>query len=97
MAAQDIIKTENVAVRIMELAAGAATEWHHHTEVNDFFACLTGVVAVEAKNPDETVILYPGQRTEIKQSRIHRVINTHNERSEYLLVQGVGVYDFIKE
>jgi len=93
----DIIRTENVLVRIMNLAAGASTDWHYHTDVNDYFVCLTGVVKVEAKTPDEEVILLPGQRAEIKTPRIHRVVNIHDDTSEYLLVQGVGTYDFIKE
>jgi quercetin dioxygenase-like cupin family protein len=93
----EIIRTENVLVRIMELAAGASTGWHHHTDVNDYFVCLTGVVKVEAKTLDEEVILLPGQRAEIKAPRIHRVVNVNSDTSEYLLVQGVGTYDFIKE
>jgi quercetin dioxygenase-like cupin family protein len=93
----EIIKTENVLVRIMELAKGASTDWHHHTEVSDFFVCLNGVVGVETKNSDEIVILHPGQRAEVKPPHTHRVVNEHSDNSEYLLVQGEGKYDFIKE
>jgi quercetin dioxygenase-like cupin family protein len=96
MSNQQIIKTENVLVRVMVLAEGSSTDWHYHTEVNDFFVCLTGVVRVETKNPDKMVTLYPGQRTEIIPPQIHRVINNHTATSEYLLAQGVGTYDFIK-
>ena len=97
MSSKELIRTEDVLVRIMELAKGAATEWHHHTEVRDIFVCLNGVVRVEAKNPDGAVVLHPGQRAEIAPPRIHRVTNGHHDSSEYLLIQGVGVYDFIKE
>ncbi len=93
---QEIIKTENVLVRIMKLAKDASTDWHYHTEVSDFFVCLNGVVMVESKNPDETVILHPGQLTEIKSPQVHRVKNIHDDISEYLLAQAVGTYDFIK-
>ena len=96
MSNREIIRTETVLVRIMELAKGAATEWHHHTDVSDYFVCLTGVVRVEAMNPDETVILHPGQRAEIRPPRIHRVVNHHDDKSEHLLIQGVGSYDFVK-
>jgi len=81
----------------MELARDASTDWHHHTVVSDFFVCLNGVVKIEAKNPDEAVILNPGQRAEIKPPQVHRVTNINKDKSEYLLVQGVGPYDFIKE
>ena len=95
MSNREIIRTETVLVRIMELTKGAATEWHHHTDVSDYFVCLNGVVRVEAMNPDETVILHPGQRAEIRPPRIHRVVNHHDDKSEYLLIQGVGSYDFV--
>jgi quercetin dioxygenase-like cupin family protein len=96
MSNQEIIKTDNVSVRIMELAKGASTEWHYHTNATDFFVCLSGLVKVETKNPVEVVVLHPGQRAEINPPKIHRVINTHNDKSEYLLVQCIGPYDFIK-
>jgi quercetin dioxygenase-like cupin family protein len=96
MSNQEIIKTNNVSVRIMELAKGASTDWHYHTAVTDFFVCLSGLVTVETKNPSEEVNLHPGQRTEIKPPQIHRVLNTCEDKSEYLLVQGLGPYDFIK-
>ena len=97
MSNQEIIKTENVLVRVMELEKDALTEWHYHSEVSDYFVCLNGVVRVESKSPDEVIILHPGRRVEIKPPQVHRVINAHTDKSEYLLVQGVGTYDFIKE
>jgi len=92
----EIIKTADVSVRIMELAKDAATEWHYHTEVKDFFVCLTGMVAVETRNPAGRTTLDPGQRAEVGTGIVHRVVNISSEKSEYLLVQGVGVYDFCK-
>ena len=97
MGNRDIIRTENVLVRIMELEGGSATEWHHHSEVADFFVCLTGAVQVETKGPDAKVLLHPGERTEVTAPRIHRVLNLESECSAYLLVQGVGAYDFVRE
>jgi quercetin dioxygenase-like cupin family protein len=96
MSNQEIIKTENVLVRVMELEKDALTEWHYHSEVSDYFVCLNGVVRVESKSPDEAIILYPGQRIEIKPPQVHRVINVHTDKSEYLLIQSVGKYDFNK-
>ena len=97
MNAQEIIRTGDVVVRIMTLAEGSATEWHHHSAVSDFFVCLSGVVTVENRHPGLAVTPPPGQRTEIKPPQIHRVVNNRSGPSEYLLVQGLGAYDCIKE
>jgi len=96
MGNQELIKTDKVSVRVMELTVGAATSWHYHTEVTDYFVCLSGLVNVETKNPDEVIILHPGQRLGIKHNQAHRVVNAHGNRFEYLLIQGVGKYDFNK-
>lgn len=97
MNSQEIMKTENVLVRIMALAKDGATEWHFHTEVRDFFVCLQGAIRVEVRDPGEQLLLLPGQRAEVVPRRLHRVMNVASDRSEYLLIQGVGVYDFCVE
>lgn len=92
----EIIKTKDVSVRIMELGINGATDWHFHTEVTDFFVCLTGTLVVETRTPAGTTTLLPGQRTEVSPGTVHRVVNASVDKSEYLLVQGVGTYDFCK-
>ena len=96
MSTREIVKTENVSVRIMELEKDGATDWHFHTEVTDFFVCLTGAVQVERRSPAKLTILHPGQRAEVGPGEVHRVVNVSVVRAEYLLVQGVGTYDFCK-
>ena len=93
---REIVRTAKVLVREMVLEKDASTEWHHHSEVSDYFVCLTGMVRVETQNPDEAFSLHPGQTAEVKPPQVHRVVNVYSDRSEYLLVQGVGKYDFIK-
>ena len=94
---QIIIQTENVKVRIMELEPGEVTPWHHHTEITDTMFGLTGEILVMMKNPEERQVLTPGCRCTVATGRIHQVTNNlRSENSSYLLVQGVGTYDFIK-
>ena len=91
---ETLLSTETVQVRIMTLDGGAATAWHYHTEVTDRMLCLEGDVAVEYRNPPARVALAPGDRCDVPVERIHRVVNLVEGPSKYLLVQGVGRYDF---
>src|SRR5512133_244447 len=93
----DIIRTDEVLVREMEMSDGGATEWHFHSHVHDYFVCLEGKVRVETKDPDCTLVLEPGQRFQVASGQVHRVVNVAGKTSTYLLVQGVGRYDFCKE
>jgi quercetin dioxygenase-like cupin family protein len=97
MGNEDIIRTGEVLVREMELSDGSATEWHSHSRVHDYFVCLEGKVKVETRNPDSAIVLEPGQRYTVPTGQVHRVVNLDGRISKYLLVQGVGKYDFCKE
>jgi quercetin dioxygenase-like cupin family protein len=89
-----VLETENVRVRIMALEGGQATAWHYHTEVTDSIVCLVGPVAVEYRNPDERIELVNGEYRDVPVKRVHRVVNLTMQAARYLLVQGVGCYDF---
>lgn len=89
-----VIKTENTRVRVVELGAGEVAKWHSHSEVTDNMFCLTGRLTVRMQGPDEEVLLLPGQRCTVAQGRVHQVVNVDASKMTYLLVQGVGRYDF---
>lgn len=89
-----LLDSEHVRVRIMTLNAREATAWHYHTEVTDQMLCLDGRVAVECRSPQERFELVNGQHCKVEVGRVHRVVNLTDEIAKYLLVQGVGQYDF---
>ncbi len=91
-----LINTDSVSVRIVELEAGGALPWHHHSEVTDYVFALDGEIEVQMRSPDEKVALAPGQRCDVSTGRVHRVVNMCQRKTKYLIVQGVGKYDFNK-
>ncbi len=92
-----IIQTANVKVRVIELLPGEVAPLHHHTEITDTMFGLSGEIVVRMKNPEGQVLLTPGARCTVDAGRVHQVGNNlEAETSAYLLVQGVGQYDFIK-
>lgn len=91
-----LIKTDSVSVRILELEAEGGLPWHYHSEVTDYVFALDGEIEVQLKSPDEKVALAPGQRCKVSTGRVHRVVNLCKRKNNYLLIQGVGKYDFNK-
>ena len=92
-----IIQTDEVKVRLMELQPEETTPWHFHTQVTDHFFGISGEIEVRMNDPAESVILAPGVRCQVEKGRAHQVVNlSEKEPSRYLLIQGVGRYDFIK-
>jgi len=94
MSEEVILKTKDVSVRIMPLGPKANKPWHFHRNVIDNIFCLSGTIVIRLKNPQEELVLKPGDRIEILPYRIHQVVNPEVQDSTYLLVQGVGEYDF---
>ncbi len=92
-----IIQTEGVKVRVIELLPGEVAPFHYHTEITDNMFGISGEIIIRLENPQEQVLLTPGVRCTVATGRAHQVVNRlKTEPSTYLLVQGVGKYDFIK-
>ena len=89
-----IVQTNELRVRIMMLSPHEVARWHYHTQVTDDIFCLTGVFLIRLRYPTEEVHLAPGQRCRIRTGRVHQLENLEGEESTYLLVQGIGRYDF---
>lgn len=69
--------------------------WHHHSEVTDRFYCLEGLVGVDLRTPAQNLLLHPGESCTVAPGIVHRSGNAAAGISRYLLVQGVGRYDFV--
>jgi len=91
---ETIAQTDNLRVRIMRLSPHEVARWHYHTQVTDDIFCLTGVILIRLRDPDEEMRLTLGQRCQIKTGRVHQLENLEDAESTYLLVQGTGKYDF---
>jgi quercetin dioxygenase-like cupin family protein len=91
-----IAKTGDVSVRVNTLGPGQGTAWHYHSVVTDDVFCLEQPVEVGLRDPDQTVVLNPGQRQRIIAGRVHRVVNRAALPLRYLLIQATGPYDFIE-
>ena len=91
-----ILQTTDVKVRLMSLEPGEGNAWHRHTEITDTMFGIAGEVVVRCADPEEEIVLSPGVRCTVTPGRLHRVENPLVSRtSQYLLIQGVGSYDFI--
>jgi quercetin dioxygenase-like cupin family protein len=97
------IVAEGVDVQVKEflLVPGEEVPWHHHTEVFDVFYCLEGKLTVErmeifsgARLPH--LVLHPGDSAKVEPGTAHRPFNDTGSQCRFLIVQGVGTYDFMR-
>ncbi len=85
-------------VRIVEFVLSAQMDgaWHHHSQLTEYCYCLKGRLSIEIVG-GETVALSPGDKCEITAGTSHRVCNKSHSDCRFLVIQGVGVYDFVQQ
>ena len=83
--------------RIAELQISPTQKvpWHYHTNVHDTFYVLSGSIRIFLKKPKEEVQLTPGQMFAVPPKRPHLVTNAGNASAVFLVLQGIGEYDFV--
>ena len=91
------IVAQTSGLRVVEyvLRSGDVLPWHHHSEVTDRFYCLEGLIDVELRSPARKMRLHPGEICVVSPGIVHRSGNAADGVSRYLLVQGIGRYDFV--
>jgi len=83
--------------RIAELQISPTQKvpWHYHNNVQDTFYVLMGTIRIFLQNPKEEVHLLPGETYTVRPKRAHLVTNAGETSAVFLVLQGVGEYDFV--
>ena len=92
---ETIAEGADLRVQVLTLAAGQAVPWHFHSEITDSFVGLEGRTVVETRAPRATHVLAPGQRCAVGPKTAHTVHGQDGGPCAFLVVQGVGTYDFV--
>jgi quercetin dioxygenase-like cupin family protein len=86
----------DVQARLFTPAPADVIPWHHHSESTDHYFVLRGALTIETRHPDDRRELKIGERHQIRPRTTHLISNRGAQDCEFLLVQGVGKYDWIK-
>jgi quercetin dioxygenase-like cupin family protein len=83
--------------RIAELQIGPTQKvpWHYHNNVHDTFYVVAGSIRIFLQDPKEEIRLTPGPTFAVPPKRPHLVINAGDTSAVFLVLQGIGEYDFV--
>ena len=76
------------------LAPGEEVHWHLHSEVRDTFYVLRGPITIYTREPDDANVINTGKILQTRERQPHRVVNISDHEVSFVLIQGVGEYDF---
>jgi len=88
---------ERSGFRINELTISPTQKvpWHYHTNIQDAFYVLDGDVRIFMREPKEDVRLSPGETYSVAPGRPHLVTNGGDQSATFLVLQGMGEYDYV--
>jgi quercetin dioxygenase-like cupin family protein len=86
----------DVQARLFTLAPGETIPWHFHSAVTDWYFVLEGALSIETRAPTDRRELVVGERYHIAPKTAHLIANRSDRDTRFLLVQGVGPYDFLR-
>jgi quercetin dioxygenase-like cupin family protein len=83
--------------RITELRISSKQQvpWHLHSNVQDTFYVIDGQLRLFLREPKEEVRLGPGDTYSVTPRRPHLVTNGGDASATFLVLQGIGEYDFV--
>jgi quercetin dioxygenase-like cupin family protein len=85
----------DVRARLFTLAPAEVIPGHHQSESTDHYFVLRAALTIETRHDDRRELKI-GERHQIRPGTTHLISNRGAEDCEFLLVQGVGKYDWIK-
>ena len=88
---------ERPGFRISELQLSPTQQvpWHSHTNIQDTFYVLEGRLRLFLRDPKEEVRLAPGETYAVRPGRPHLVTNGGEVSVTFLVLQGIGDYDYV--
>jgi len=79
----------------LKLSGKQKVPWHYHSNVADTFYVLEGRLRIFLQKPKQEVRLQPGDTFTAEPRRPHLVTNGGKMSVTFLVLQGIGEYDFV--
>lgn len=89
-----VVETPDLRAVRLTLGPGEKVPWHYHTEIEDRFICLIGAIEIETRAPEGRHHLRPGEEAMVPAKVPHIVRNAFSDTSRFMVIQGVGPYDY---
>jgi mannose-6-phosphate isomerase-like protein (cupin superfamily) len=86
---------EGFRINELTISPSQKVPWHYHTKTKDIFFVLEGEITIYLREPKEMKCLLPGEIFEVGPKRPHLVANSGTESATFLVLQGIGEYDYV--
>jgi quercetin dioxygenase-like cupin family protein len=92
---ETIMANPAIRARLFTLAPQEVVPLHRHSEITDHYFVLRGKLTIETRLAETHKDLRTGDRFQIAPGIDHQLANNGQCDCEFLLLQGIGMYDWI--
>ena len=93
---ETVAEGSDMQARLFTLGPGEVIPWHFHSAVTDWYFVLAGKLSIETRAPRADLSVPVGESYKIAAKTAHLISNKTDAPCRFLLLQGVGPYDFVK-
>lgn len=93
---ETVVEGTDVRARLFTLGQGEIIPWHYHSHCADHYFVLEGALTVQTRDPERLNVIATGGSYELAPKLAHQISNQSRADCRFLLVQGVGVFDWVK-
>jgi quercetin dioxygenase-like cupin family protein len=93
---ETVVDGTDVRVRLFTLAGGEIIPWHYHNHCADYYFVLEGTLTVQTRNPEKLSVIKTGAGHQVAPRIAHQISNQLHKDCRFLLIQGVGAFDWVK-
>jgi quercetin dioxygenase-like cupin family protein len=79
----------------LQLSPTQTVPWHYHTNIADTFYVVEGEMRLFLQKPKQEMRLKPGETFTAAAGRPHLVTNAGKTSLTFLIMQGIGEYDYV--
>ena len=91
-----VVEGTDVRARLFTLGPGEIIPWHYHSHSADHYFVLEGTLAVQTRDPERLNVIKTGGSHKLAPKLTHQISNQSHEDCRFLLVQGVGAFDWVR-
>jgi len=79
----------------LQISPAQTVPWHYHSNIQDTFYVIEGQIRIFLRGPKEEIRLGPGETYSVPPRRPHLVTNGGDCSATFLILQGIGEYDYV--
>lgn len=92
---ETLAEVPGLRVRVLTLLRGEIVPWHLHNHITDTFFCMRGPMRVLTRSPQASHSLHAGDTLAVSAGTPHRVECGDASECRFMIIQGVGEYDYV--